>query len=184
MISELESSNWLPDFMLEGKDKDPETLWASLKSKILELRNKFVPNKTTRTGKDCINKGSFPLDETVRKAIKEKHKLHRRWMKGVGNQTLREAYSKSCRKAKKLIRQSKRLFEKGLSDRSKKNPKEFWKYARSKLRTKTGVSPLLQDVDNPDSLKFGDKEKSDILQDQFCSVFTREQCDTIRIKDG
>jgi hypothetical protein len=102
----------------------------------------------------------------------------------VGNQTVQEAYSKSCRKAKKLIRQSKRLFEKGLSDRSKQNPKEFWKYVRSKLRTKTGVSPLLQDVDDPDSLKFGDKEKSDILQDQFCSVFTREQCDTIPSMDS
>ena len=185
MIDELESSNWLSTFMSEGKDKDPETLWASLKSKLLELRNKFVPTRTTRTGMDCVNKGSFPIDESVRKAIKEKHKLHRRWMKGIrqGNQTLREAYTKSCRKAKKLIRQSKRSFEKGLSDRSKKNPKEFWKYVRNKLRTKTGVSPLLQDVKNPDSLKFGDKEKSDILQDQFCSVFTREQCGKIPTMD-
>ena len=92
-----------------------------------------------------------------------------------GNPSLREAYTKSERKVKRLIRQAKRVFEKGLAERSKKNPKELWKYVRNKLRTKSGVSPLLKDVNEPNSLKFDDKEKADILQDQFCSVFTREE---------
>ena len=54
------------------------------------------------------------------------------------------------------------------------NPKQFWKYVRSKLRTKSGVSPLLQERNNPNSLRFDDEEKANILQDQFCSVFTKE----------
>ena len=36
------------------------------------------------------------------------------------------------------------------------------------------MSPLLQDKKNPHSLRFDDKEKAEILQDQFCSVFTKE----------
>ena len=33
---------------------------------------------------------------------------------------------------------------------------------------------MLKNIKGPDSLKFDDKEKADILQDQFSSVFTKE----------
>ena len=56
----------------------------------------------------------------------------------------------------------------------KRNPKTFWKYVRSKLCTKSGISPLLFKNDDPNSLKFDDKEKAEIPQEQFCSIFTKE----------
>ena len=176
MINELESTNWVQTFLLEGSNKDPETMWNQLKAKLMELRNKFVPTTKISAEAKCV-KGSFPINEDVRQAIKDKHSHHRRWIrcKQRGDNTLREAYTKSRRKVKRLIRKSKRLFEKGLAAKSKENPKLFWKYVRSKLRTKSGVSPLLQDKNNPNSLKFDDIEKANILQDQFCSVFTMEQ---------
>ena len=97
-------------------------------------------------------------------------------MKGIrrGDQTLRETYTKARDKVKKLIRKSKRSFEKGIASRSKLNPKEFWKYARRNLKTKSGVSPLLQNKNDPNSLKFDDRDKANILQEQFSSVFTKE----------
>ena len=176
MKSELESSNWMETFMSEVKDKDPETQWTLFKGKMLELRSQFVPKSTIKPGNEGTNKGSFPIDKQVQQAIKDKHTLHRRWMKGKrsGSTPQREAYTRSQRKVKRLIRQTKRAFEKGLAERSKKNPKEMWKYVRSKLRTKTGVCPLLQNIKDPNSLKFDDKDKAEILQDQFCSVFTKE----------
>ena len=179
MIKELESSNWKEKFIVEANDKGPEELWSLLKCKLIELRNKFVPTKKIKTG---INgwKGTFPINKTVQSAIKEKHSLHRRWIKSkrCGNNALREAYHKSRCRVKKMIRQAKRSFEKELASGSTKNPKQFWKYVRSKLRTKSGVSPLLQDKKNPNSLKFNDNEKAEILQDQFCSVFTKEQLES------
>ena len=45
---------------------------------------------------------------------------------------------------------------------------------RRKLKTKSGISPLLKDLKDPDSLKFDDVDKANILQDQFSSVFTVE----------
>ena len=45
------------------------------------------------------------------------------------------------------------------------------------------MSPLLQDKKNPNSLKFDDKEKAEILQDQFCSVFTKEQAGLLPIME-
>ena len=78
---------------------------------------------------------------------------------------------------KRLIRCSKRLFEKEVASRSKTNPKGFWKYIRKKLKTKNGISPLFEDNKDPSSLKFEDKEKANILQKQFCRVFIRETDD-------
>ena len=54
----------------------------------------------------------------------------------------------------------------------KVTPKSFWWYIRHKLKTKTGVAPLLGDNEDPWSTKFEDK--ANIIQRQFSSVFTRE----------
>ena len=50
----------------------------------------------------------------------------------------------------------------------------FWKHVRRKLKTKPGVAPLYEDVDDKDSIKFKDEEKANILQSQFASVFVEE----------
>ena len=42
------------------------------------------------------------------------------------------------------------------------------------MKTKPGISPLLRNPKDKSSLCFTDKDKADILQDQFCSVFTKE----------
>ena len=44
----LESSDWKESYIKEGKNKDPETLWCSLKYKLLELRNQNVPIRTLK----------------------------------------------------------------------------------------------------------------------------------------
>ena len=177
MIEELESSKWKESFLQEASNEGPEVLWQILKSKLIELRNRFVPTRLTKTGTESI-KGSFPISQVLQTAIKEKHRIHRSWIrcKRRGSfSTTREAYCKARKKVKRLMRQSKKSFEKAIATESKKNPKPFWKYVRSKLRTKSGISPLLRDKKNPNSLKFDDTEKAEILQDQFCSVFTQEQ---------
>ena len=43
------------------------------------------------------------------------------------------------------------------------------------------MSPLLLDKNIPNSLRFGDEDKAEILQDQFCSVFTKEQPGSIPV---
>ena len=50
----------------------------------------------------------------------------------------------------------------------------FWSHVLSKLKTKTGVTPLLQDEKDETSTKFDDKVKANILLKQFDSVFTKE----------
>ena len=90
------------------------------------------------------------------------------------NQSSRLEYNKVRNTVKRLMRQAKKSFERNISVNAKKNPKAVWGYIRQKMKTKTGVAPLLADNKDKESTKFDNKEKSDILQKQFASVFTRD----------
>ena len=58
--------------------------------------------------------------------------------------------------------------------KAKTEPKAFWGHTRRKLKTKTGVAPLLSDHKDSSSMKFDETEKANLLLNQFSSVFTRE----------
>ena len=57
---------------------------------------------------------------------------------------------------------------------SREITKVFWPFIGKKLKVKTGVSPLLDDPNDKNSMKYLDFEKANILQKQFTSVFTEE----------
>ena len=105
-------------------------------------------------GRDGKRGESFPMSSETRDALKEKNKAFRSWMTAKSNlhrDAARLNYTKLRNKAKTLLRKSKRLFEKGIAQRSKSKPKAFWSYARRKLKTKCSVAPLLEDVKNKSS---------------------------------
>ena len=99
----------------------------------------------------------------------------------VNRQQAHLQYTRSRNKVRTLLRKAKRLFEKGIAIQCKKNPKNFWSYTRRKLKTKSGIAPLLSIPGNSDTLKFDDQEKADVLQDQFSSVFIHEPAGDIPI---
>ena len=51
-----------------------EKCWRILKKKILELRDNFVPKSTVSNKPSWKEKGSFPINERERDAIREKNK--------------------------------------------------------------------------------------------------------------
>ena len=59
----------------------------------------------------------------------------------------------------------------GLTKERKKNPEAFYKYAQSKLKTRTGTPHFARE---DGSLTTTDKQKADLLNNFFSSVFTRE----------
>ncbi|XP_066936708.1 uncharacterized protein [Clytia hemisphaerica] len=73
-----------------------------------------------------------------------------------------------------MLVKAHRAYEKSICDKSKEKLKIFWSHVRSKLKSTSGVSPLLQNPDDKSSLKHDDHEKANILQKQFFSVFTDE----------
>ena len=95
------------------------------------------------------------------------------------SESRRAVYKKATNEVKKLLRKARKMFEKGIAFEAKRNPKKFWLHARSKLNTKTGVAPLLENPKDSASLRFDDKSKADLLQNQFLSVYTKESPDDV-----
>ena len=71
----------------------------------------------------------------------------------------------------KLTRNLCREFEKYLARNMKTNPRAFWRYCNTKLKTKPRIGDL---VDSEGQPTHEDLEKADILNKYFASVFMRE----------
>ena len=78
----LLNSSWRDDFYTLGNKETAtsEELWLFLKTKLLELIDKFVPRETPSGKPAWRDKGSIPLDQKTRLAIQAKEKSHRQWM--------------------------------------------------------------------------------------------------------
>ena len=174
MRAKLIESNWCKNYVAGAKNRTVEENWHILKSKLIELRNKFVPLRKAPL-KPRWKRGIIPITDEAKEAIISKKRAHRRWMSAKQTRNPEEArlhFTKARNKVKKILRKAKKLYERGIAMDAKKNPKKFWLHARSKLNTKTGVAPLLENVADKNSLRFDDKGKADLLQRQFLSVFT------------
>ena len=177
MINNLAETGWEEEYIKSDGDKPIEDLWCSLKLKLLDLRNQFVPKITTSGKPSWSEKGTFPVNKQLQEAIRQRHIQHRRWMSKKGRidaDVARLSYTRIRNKVNTMIRQTKRKFEKDVALKSKSNPKAFWSHIRRRLKTKTGVAPLLENNNDKCSAKFSDSEKANILQKQFSRAFTRE----------
>ena len=166
--------------MIQNQSKSVEELWNSFKSEIYEIQNKVVPKQLNGIPSWETN-GSMPINQVLRDAIRNKSKLNRRWIssKNVSNvshaENVPQAYTKARKKVKAMIHKSKGEFERNIGIQLKSNLKIFWSHVCSKLKTKTSVAPCLQGEKDENSTKFDEKEKSNFLQKQFVSVFTKQQ---------
>ena len=112
----------------------------------------------------------MPINQVLCDAIRNKSKLHKRWLssENVLNvsdaENVRQAYTKARNKVKAMIRKSKGEFQRNIGIQSKSNLKIFWSHVLSKPKIKTSVAPLLQAEKDETSTKFVDKEKANILQ--------------------
>ena len=81
---------WREEFLQSAETSTLHELWNKLKLKIHELRKQYVPKSW--------KKGSFPLDEKTREAIRIKDKNHRLWMNTMGTlerQLAKDEYTKA-----------------------------------------------------------------------------------------
>ena len=130
MKKELSESDWMASYadLCKNSKANPNDHWTFIKTKLLELRNKYVP-KISSKGKLWKNIESILLDKQTRNAMKEKEKAHRDWINSLRSgsaEASRLMYVKCRNKVNMLLRKSKRKLERGVTLNAKKNLKGFF----------------------------------------------------------
>ena len=148
-----------------------QALWDKFQATVTDLMNKHIPTKTLNGKK--IKKPW--INRKVKSQMRRRDKLFRRMRKTKNDSDIRKY--KECKKAlQKSERQAYWTYindiikvEDPEVDRPSKQ-KMFWNYIKSLRKDSTGVSPL---KDNG-RLFNSPKDKADILNRQYQSVFTHE----------
>jgi hypothetical protein len=162
MRDELEAVNWKEEL----ENQDVNSAWTVFRQHLEKTSERHVP--TTRMATTQRKKW---LDSGTLKTVRTKHKLYRRWLQSKAGEDY-QAYVKARNKAARACRSAKRKLEATVAAQAKTNPKSFWSYVQSKTKTHTGVADLKRDDGTKATT---DKEKADILNQFFQSVFTVEK---------
>ena len=173
MRAHLQTCSWDP-----GGEPDANDLWDRFASNLLAARDQFIPTHVSSNKPSWKAKpGAYNPDAATRQLIRDKARKHNLFMEHR-NKPDAEAYRKSYTRARNhvrtTLRKKKRLFERGIAEQAKSCPKKFFAYCSGKMRTRSGISPLLSNPVDKDSAVFSDADKSEVLQQQYCSVFTDE----------
>ena len=169
----LSQVDWLEEF--SKYPDNVEKQWEFFKLKYNEAERMYVPRKKVYIGGKLNKKFTIALDRSNLKKIKKKNRLWGRIRKNLAHEEEKLQYKKLNNQIRRLTRKGKKLMEKQIAINSKKNPKAFWKYAQSKLKSKSSIPDIMKNDDESNPIYASkDRDKSDIFLDYFSSVFTEE----------
>jgi len=150
-------------------DGDPETQ-LKLFNKIVEKEvDTCIPSYKFRLGS---NLRKIPVNAEFRRLNRRKRRLWTRYMESKDRTKYLE-YCKFRNKVRALSRKNQREFERLIASKVRDEPKLFWNYAKSKLKTTERI-PDLYSPDGAKVLVTNDVDKANVLSDFFASVFTQE----------
>ena len=155
---ELQTVDWQKLF----SNKSAEQSWLIFKEKIENLEQKYIPIRQQSS------KRSKPIWMTHKalKAVKQRRRIYRKY-KDIKH----PAYIKAAKTANALIKQARKKFEDCLAKKIKEDRKSFFAYARRKSKSNVKVGSLSDEQGQTIS---DAKQKAELLNDFFWSVFTKE----------
>ena len=111
-----------------------------LRDKLFELRNRYAPLVNGRHvyGK----KGNLAIDKDIQQSLKEKRRLHRKWIRSIGKiseHRNRAAYATARNTVTRKIRRNRKRLKERICGQAKRSPKKFWKHIRNSMKTKSGI---------------------------------------------
>ena len=140
--------------------------WSFFKTSIQQVVEKYVPSKMTST------RYHLPwMDKNLKKLSSNKHKLYNR-AKSTGKSEDWDKFKLVKHQCQKERRASHNQYVADLLKTSyeEKTSKKFWKYIKSRKTDNVEVQPLRSEG----KLHSDDKDKAEILNKQFKSVFTKD----------
>ena len=155
---------------------DAKSAWNCLTDTCSKAAGNHIP-KTTPGRQRQPKKSPPPLwmNEKALKKVRKKHASFMRYMETKEGKDYR-TYAQARNQAGDACKKAMKEYERSIAKNAKVNPKAFYAYVNSKLKTKIGIPDLIDDKGNKAST---DKEKADTLNDFFCSVFTEENTEEI-----
>jgi hypothetical protein len=165
MRADLKAIDWFNIL----QDKSVEEQWSFIRTQILDSVSAHVPQKIPST------KHRKPqwMNERVLSRIKRKRsafELYKQTREGKDYL----AYTKARNAAKAETRRAVRDFEREIAKRARTNPKAFYSFVHSKLRTRSTISDLR--LENGVEVT-SESEKADTFNQFFSSVYTQETKD-------
>ena len=145
--------------------------WLKLKSILNQCLDKFIPTKMTSP------RENLPwLSKSLLASIRKKTSLYNK-AKRTNKADLWAKHKLCKRQTQRAIRSARWSFLKNKLSESlePKNSKPLWRYIKSKRQDGNGVSPLKENG----QLHSDSRRKAEILNNQFCSVFTSEDTTNI-----
>ena len=164
------------DLILE--DKSVNDMWLSIKTNIQSAQTLFVPNKTIFKSK--VKPHSVTFDDNLHCLLKDKRylfKIYKKYKTKKAQYNYNLARNKVTFKIKKLKKEKENKIAKNI----KLNPKAFYQYVASKTVKREGIHDL---INNDGNIVSNDKEKCDILNSYFSSVFTVEDTNDLPTIDS
>ena len=151
---------------------DTNAQWKIFMDKYLKTVKECVPMKYRRPTQHTKPKW---WNNQIAECLRAKRDAHTKLI-ASNNSEERTRFAELRRKAKKLIKHSKRSTELHVANQTKTNPKEFYSFIRQKKITTTTIGPIIDE--NGDFIN-DDEQICNILNSFFASVFTDEDLSNI-----
>ena len=151
--------------------------WKGLRHHDIETGYGMLKKTLSNAVKECIPTSRSPHSRKNiymnSKALKLKNLKLQLWRRYVctGDPLDMARFTRSRNKLRGLTRKLRKQFEMQLVKDIKTNPRAFWRYTNTRLKTRSGIGALR---DSAGKLESRDGEKAGILNTFFGSVFTRE----------
>ena len=154
--------NDMANFLESDPSNHPaESNWQSFKSAITAAAEKHIPQKIVRS----FRKTPW-FTRNLRRMMKKKQWLHNHAKKS-GSSKAWVKFKSYRKKTKTDVNKTRNSFVSNLLNNNRKDrPKKFWKYVKSKHQDKIGIR----------------KDKANILNKQFHSMYTKEDSSNISSK--
>ena len=154
------------DWNLKLAQGDINNLWQRFADELKIIYEENIPES-----KSMSRKYDTPwINEESKIALVKKRKLWKkyRYNKNPQNKT---KYEEARTDANRLVRKAKYEYERTIAINMKEDNKIFWKFIKSKTKTKESIPCIL---DDEGGINTDDKTKSELLNTFFQSVFTVE----------
>ena len=142
--------------------------WNFLKNTILDTINKHVPAINTSNNK---RRSPFWMNKLALSKVRRKHGAWKRYLETKSGEDYLK-YTRARNQARNATRKAQKEYESKIAKSTKTNPKAFYKYVHSKTKAKSKIPDIK--VPNTGNTTTSDEEKSEVFNEYFKEVFTKE----------